>query len=661
MVCSKPTYWMSIPAKRMKREGKMSKKTILQLRQWTSIGILLWATAWMSIAGSPRTNPRTLRFAAGSTSHLAVRDGYVYVLNAWSRGDGILVFDFREPEAPRFAGGLPARGYHSRPGAFAGDVFYIPATTFSAQAVDVSDPENIRTLRNLFYNFPAGDVQCLTASGDRLFVGGRGGGLHILDISDPRAPVPTVWQPEYGHLAQIAVEGRRIILRPHRGDAIVGALENDRVVEHARLRLSDIQWFGHALYETTSQELIVRDLSDLSEPKIVWRRSGTSPIGMVREDQLLMRVPENRLAVFDISDPLNPQPLREIAVPEDIGLDRMAIENGILYSFDADRVSVRSYDITGEQVRPLGESFIMRNSGHLALGEGTRVFLSYAQGANTTVFSLDTRNVGPADFSNPMFQTLPSSDNVFGMHDVHRAAAVRRVRSWLLQGDGVYDLSNPKDPRLVHPTTRVASDIAVRNDVAALAQSDRVTFMDVSKLPERVMLSVYAPDQEDTHYTGVALGASYAYLVNAGREGSRVEVLDIRTPREPKLVGHCETPAALKAALYESEGLLYLPASAGGCISVLDVSDPESPRLLKTVDDLLEIRGYWIEVHDGRLYYSDSMRGIKVADLTDPRNPALIKTYVGATTHSADYTDFEIRDNRLYGLRFSHLDIWDIE
>ncbi len=645
----------------MKRKSKSCMNTNPWFRQWTTIGVLLCVTAYMISTDAAQTNPGSLHFPAGSTGSLAVRNGYGYVLNGWTRGDGVLVFDLRNPEAPRFVGGLPARGYYVRPGAFAGDVFYIPATFFSVQAVDVSDPENIRPLRNLFYNFPVGDVQCLTASGDRLFIGGRGGGLHVLDISEPRTPIPAAWQPEFGHLAQIAVEGQRVVLRPHRGDAILAELENDRVVERARQRLGSVRWFGHALYETTRRELVVHDFSDFLEPQVTATIPGASPIGIVSEGQLLMRVPDNKLALFDISNPVNPQHTRDLVIPEGIRLGGTAIENGILYSVDPDQFSIRTYNIEGDEVRPLGEAFIMRNAGHLALGEGTETFLSYSHGKNATVFSVDTKNTGTINYSTRKLQKLPSADSVFTMHDTHRAAAVARVESWLLNGDGVYDISNPKAARRLHPTTRVAADIAVRNELAALAQSDRVTFMDLSKLPERVVLSEYQPDQADVHYTGIALGSSFAYLVNAARESPQVEILDIRNPQEPKRVGTCDIPAAVKVALFESEDLLYLPGSAGGGMSIIDVADPESPQLLKTVDDLLDVRSYRIMVHNDRLYYTDSMRGIKVADLSDPRNPALIRTYVGVTTHSADYTDFEIRGNRLYGLRFSHLDIWDIE
>lgn len=636
-------------------------KTILPLQRWTGLAVLLGACAGMTRAAPPSPAHRALQFPAGSTGSLAVRDGYGYVLNGWTRGDGVLVFDLKNPEAPRFVNGIPARGY-LRAGAFAGDMFYIPATFFSVMVVDVGDPPRIRTLRNLFYNFPAGDVQCLAVSGDRLYLGGRGGGLHILDISDPSAPMPIARYPEFGHLAQIAVAGNRLVMRPKRGEAILAEIDGDRVVEKSRLKLGgSVRLIGPALYETTRRELIVRDLSNLEAPEIAARIPGMAPIGFTAPGRMLMKAPDKTLAVYDVSAPLAPKRVRELSVPEDVTLAASALENGFLYAIDPERISLRSYNIEGDSVRPLGEAFIMRNAGHLALGEGNEAFLSYVHGMNSTVFPLDTRGRGPVDFPTRISQTLPSKDRVFGMHDTHRAAAVARVGSWLLVGDGVCDVSDPRAPRVVEPATRVAADIAVRGGLAGLAQSDRVTFLDVTKLPERVVLSEYRPGNEGDHFVGIALGQESAFLVNAAKGGTRVEVLDIRDPAAPRVTGQCETPAAVRAALYEAEGLLYVPGSVGGGLTILDVSDPASPTLLDTVDGLLDTRSYRIRVHGKRLVYTDSMRGIKVADLENPRAPKLLKTYMGDTTHSASYTDFEIRDNTLFGLRFSHLDIWEME
>ena len=636
-------------------------RTRLQIQKWMALAALLGANAWALSAAPLAASHRGLQFPSGSTGSLAVRNGYGYVLNAWTRGDGVLVFDLRKPATPHFVQGIPAKGY-LRAGSFVDDMLYIPAPYFSVMAVDVSHPGRIQTLRNLFYNFPAGDVQCLAVSGDRLYVGGRGGGLHILDISDPRTPMPTAWNPEFGHLTQIAAEGRRLVLHPQRGETILAEMEGDQITERSRLRLvGNCQWFGNALYEATRRELVVHDLSHLLEPRIATKLPGTSPIGIVSSGKLLMRVPDQKLALFDISNPLDPQRLREISLPPDINLGSTALENGILYAVDNERISVRTYDIAGDSLRPLGEAFIMRNAGHLALGEGKTAFLSTVQGESAMVLSLDTRGNGPVTFSARMQQTLPARESAFTMHDTHRAAATARVGAWLLVGDGVCDLSDPKKLRMLQPTTRMAADIVVRDGLAALAQSDRVTFLDIKKLPERVVLSEFKPDGENTHYTGVALGKNFAYLVNAAKEGTRVEVLDIRNPSAPRLVGHCETPAALKVALDEAAGLLYVPGSTNGGITILDVSAPEAPKLLKTVDGLLDTRCYRIRIHEGRLYFTDSMRGIKVADLEDPLQPKLRQTYMGATTHSASYTDFEIRNNTLYGLRFSHLDIWEME
>ncbi len=586
-----------------------------------------------------------------------MRDGNVLVLNGWTRGDAVLVFDAQDPAAPRFVSGLPGRGY-LRAGTFHKNYFYIPATWFSVMVVDVSDMTRPHMTRNLFLNFPGGDAECLAIDGDRLYVGGRGGGLRIFDVSQPGAPMPVAWHPQFAErMAQIVVSGRRMVLRPNRGESILATVTDDEIIEQSRLRLGGhVRLLGSVLYEVTSRELIVHDVSDMTAPEIVGRFPGVSPVGMTAPDRMLMRGPDTALTLLDVSNPLQPVPLKEMMMPEDVTPGQMTVEGDLLYVMDTGRYSLRTFDLSGDAVEPLGESFVIRNAGNLALSADGHVFLSYAQGGQTTVLTMAADIRDAVDFT----ARLTHSGEGFMLHDTHNAAAVARIGNFLLSGDGVLDVSDPLAPVMLHPRTRAAGDIAVRGGLAALAQGDRVTLLDVSQLPQRVVLGEYRPGGEGDHFAGVALGDGMVYVVNRAAGQSRVEILDISDPAQPRRVGLCDVPTAIVAVLHEDEKLLYVPGASGGGMTLVDVSDPSAPRALTTLAGLLDTACYRIRIHGGKLYYTDSMRGIKVADLADPRQPVLIETHMGATQHSASYTDFEIRDHKLYGLRYSHLDVWEL-
>ncbi len=430
--------------------------------------------------------------------------------------------------------------------------------------------------------------------------------------------------------------------------------------EHGRIQLGgQIRLLGSALYETVRNEWIVRDLANPAAPEVTARLAGFAPIGLLAPDQMLAAGPEQKLAVFDISNPLLPVKQRDIAGPPGVTPGNAVVDTGSLVVADRKRVSLRVFDLSGATARQTAERFIMRNAGNLALGAGGHAFLSYAQGADTTVFTLNLDGEeATADFAARLGQPVAARGDAYGLHDTHNAAAIARFGNYLLNGDGILDISNPLEPKVVHPIGRVASEIAIWGNLAALAQGDRLTLLDLKKLPERAVLGEYRPEGEGVHLTGVALGNGLAFLVNHSRGLRQVEVIDIRNPAKPQPLGRCEIPEGIVAALHEN--LLYVPASGSGGLTLVDVSEPSAPKVLKTLPGLVDTGSYRIRVHAGKLYYTDSMRGIRVADLTDPLNPVLVETHMGTTEHSASYTDFAIREGKLYGLRYSHLDVWSI-
>ncbi|NLF21999.1 MAG: hypothetical protein GX590_02465, partial [Lentisphaerae bacterium] len=63
-----------------------------------SLLMLLLASTVPLRGAESATWQASYHFPSGSLGPLAVHKGFAYVMNAWTRGDGLMVFDARRPE-----------------------------------------------------------------------------------------------------------------------------------------------------------------------------------------------------------------------------------------------------------------------------------------------------------------------------------------------------------------------------------------------------------------------------------------------------------------------------------------------------------------------------------------------------------------------------------
>jgi hypothetical protein len=615
--------------------------------------------AW---AGDSDAWEQAFHFPAGSTGPLLVRDGYAYVQNGWTRGDGLLVFDVRDPVKPAFVCGIPGRGYLNLPGAFREQTFYVPAS-FSLMVLDAGRPESLRLTRNVLYGFPVMDAKCLAVAGNRLYLGGPVGGLRILDVSEPAAPVPAAWHPEYAGMIVYAAEGDRLVMRARSGETVLATVEGFTLAERARFKTrGSPMLIGPTLVEADGRQVQIHDLRDPAAPALATNLPAAQLLGLRTPGELVTATTNNILNIWDVSEPLRPVLRRQVGLPEDLELGPAVFWEGRLHVLDRVRVALCILDLSGEQARVLGRAPIHRNEGVFELGE-RHAFQAYAEGQNLTILTLPLDQPGLVDYAAQVQLGPVAKSNAFHVADVFRAGAIHRIGEFLLAGDGVVDISDPLRPRVVRPMTRAAAAIAVEGGLACLAQGDCVTLLDVSKLPEVVELGVYRAEDGARHYTDAALSDGRACVVNAAQANPRLEILDVRKPAQPQRLGVCALPSGLVCAWVGPH--VYVPGVNRGHepagLVVVDVSDPAAPRVARVLPDLVQSACYRVRARNGRLYYTDSMRGIQVADLRDPLNPVWLKALTGPTEWSCSYTDFEIRDNRLYGQRYSHLDVWRLD
>ncbi len=599
-------------------------------------------------------------FPAGETGQIAARDGYVYVLNSWSRGDGMLVFDARRPAAPAFVGSVPARGYVSAC-AISGNTLYA-ASSFSLMVVDISNPSSCRLVRNMLFGFPSGDVGRLAVAGNRLYLSGQSRGLCIMDISEPDAPVMVACHRNMGRITGLSASGNLLVIQSQGQDTMIATVEGAALTERARLKMrGSVRLVGKALYETDSGKTMIHDLTDPAAPTVKTNLAKVVAVGMLTATRMLAISPDRRFQVLDVSNPLVPVVRREGELPADVSLTSLALADDRLYVLDRARNSLRILDISTANARELSERSIMRYNGTVEIGDGY-AFLCYGRDVNTTVFSVDLKHPGTIDFAGRVDQTPVTSSNAFDVASMFRAGAAKRIGAFLLTGDGVVDVADPVHPKVVRPMTRSAADIAVEKGMAYLAQGDCLTVLDVSALPEVSVAGTYRPEGEERRFTGVVVEQGVAYVVNAAKANPRIEVLDVKKPVQPVRLGLCAVPPALACAL--NGRYLYVPHEASGTdaarMAVVDVSDPRAPVVVKSVAGLVSTLCYRVCVQGDRLYHTDGMRGIGVADIRDPLQPVRVGAYTGPTDVGSSYMDFGIEDGKLYGQRYAHLDVWTL-
>ncbi len=619
--------------------------------------LMLLATAAGLCGAESATWQDSYHFPSGSMGPLAVHKGYAYVMNRWTRGDGLMVFDARKPESFRFLRGIAGNGYLSA-WTRSGDTLYI-TTGFSLMVADISRPEECRIVRNLSFGFPAMDADVLAVSGNCLLMGGRSGGLRLFDIAEPLSPVLMAHYPEMRRVVRLAADESLVAVQTHGQDSVLASREGFALTERARLKTrGDLRLQDGLLFDTDTRGTTLYDVRKPASPVAVTNLPGVKPVGRFGADRLLVLDAIGALAMIDLSVPGKPLLKGGIALPANVKPGAMAVDGKRLYLLDTERFSLRLFDLSDTAAREVGERWLMRNEGTVEL-TGSHALHCYTQNQEMKVLSLPLREPGAVDFTSYVSLSLSNSLSVA---DVYRACAAKRIGHYLLAGDGLLDISRPEAPRVLKPATSAAADIAVEGGLAFLAQGDRLTILDISKLPEMKTVGVYRPG-EGGHITDVAVGRGIACVVNAAKSGTSIEVIDIGDPAKPSRLGSCAVPRAIACAL--SGHLLYVPGMRTGGepppLTIIDVGKPAAPVVAASVTGLSASSCYQAKIHDGRLYYTDSLHGIRVADLADPLAPKCVGNFIGPTDINCSYTDFEIADGKLYGQRYSRLDVWRLE
>ena len=222
---------------------------------------------------------------------LEVVGDYVYAF--LSSGDRIpnqfVIVDVSTPSAPQRLGAIPMPSEYEWGNAdmhIDGDYAYITGE-HSTRILDVSDPADPQDIGV----YSAGGAVTLLKE-NRLLVG-----MTILDVSDPEMPL------------------------------YLGLLDAPGIADYF-----DVVVAGHLLYLSTTEGLVILDVTDLLQPVLVGRSQTELSVGVMAlaGDRLYVGEYGGMLRIFDVSDPQMPTELNTLALP-DLGYDGLAVAGDYVF------------------------------------------------------------------------------------------------------------------------------------------------------------------------------------------------------------------------------------------------------------------------------------------------------------------------------------------
>jgi DNA-binding beta-propeller fold protein YncE len=221
-------------------------------------------------------------------------------------------------------------------------------------------------------------------------------------------------------------------------------------------------------------------------------------------------------------------------------------------------------------------------------------------------------------------------------------------------GFSAFDVSNPKDPKLIiskfDATTdlmREAHTIGFSNsyagDYAAMITVKGVMFWDWTNIATPKILSTLTlPGVAASDYTNGAWWlcwqAPYLYV---GGSANGIYIVDVKDPEAPKLITQVpksKTGGFNIGSIFAVGNLLVASMQESGDMGVLDISNPIDPKL---ISKFTGAKSYSTMVNGNRIYAAGVDGVLYVYDFSDPKNIKLVNKsgVIGSKGGYVNYQD----------------------
>jgi hypothetical protein len=424
----------------------------------------------------------------------------------------------------------------------------------------------------------------ITVTGDHVIIGeyvGGVGGVTVIDVSDPEAPVITGTLETWDPVSEVLVH-----------DSLV----------YCTGRYYDIEY--------REGSLTVIDISDPSSPTLAGALPLQDPaFGVAIAGDHAFVIEDGYedgagLQVVDISDPTSMSVIASSG--EFTSGNRAAIDGENLFvAHDSGVISVDVSQPTAPVV--VGHSVVPGTSRDIAIS-GDQVFLASGN-----------EGVQVVDVFNP---TSPPAIATIGWEEGSNAVAVDGDHAYVVDSDtlSVIDVSSPTSPAIVGTVgIGTGDDVAVAGGLAIVLNGFGYPDVQVIDVTDPTAPEVVGELDTGEDSNEVAFAPPYAYVV--GSDG--LNIIDVSDPEVPEVVGSYATPCDVIAIAAEH---VFLAVSVDPEVQVVDVSTPTSPALVASIVTRDAVDG--LAVNGDYLYAAESgdHPGVEIIDVSNPASPSLIET-----------------------------------
>ncbi len=548
--------------------------------------------------------------------------------HAYVTGSELWVVDISDPGRPAVVGGIDESC--SRVVTSGNNAFVVGGDLMILNIADPHDPQVVGTVAG-----PADDV---AISGDLAFIvdGGNPGILSVVDISDPTAPMAvgsvglsdgSSWPP-----FSVTISGDHAFIAGGGLDIVdITDPVNPEVAGHLDVpgELNAIAVAGDCAYVLTHQTLHVIGIADPTDPQLInnldvplYYGTGLS----ISDNCIYVTDGWPGLQVLDITNPETPVFL--------VNIDVSAFAQNVTISNDVVFVSVAP------------NHMMPGTSGLLAISVPAPVCVPAVGSLETPGIASDVAVSGNycfvagedsglqvAEISDPQ---NPQIISYLYMPGETVGVAVSGNRAFVVNKDSglhIIDVADPANPRIIGhlQTPGTAQEIELSGDHAFIADGEAgLQVVDISNLiGPQIVAAVATPGSVDD----VSIFGDHAYIT----DGS-FHVVDISDPANPWIAG--SLAPADEWSWYDGVGVsgdkAYVTRNwmfdIMSSFEVVDISDPSDPYVTDSTECLW--RAEKVVVADGYAYVStgggwDSSASFHIADLSDPEHLRFIGSQFG--------------------------------
>jgi len=558
--------------------GSSIFRSAFRLMSMASFAVLMWTLT--ANVGGQNLNVEVVGQIGSNCTAVCVEGNYAYV----GERPWLTVLDVSVASAPVVAGRVLLS--HGPTDVFVSSGFaYVAWSDLGGglQIVDISDPSS-PTLR-ASYGLP-GNAWAVHVSGNLAYVANGASGVQIIDVSDPNSPALRSSYNPVGEVWSVFVSGNLAYVAGQAGLGIVDV--SDPTSPTLRSLSSEVSWAG-VVFVSGNMAYVGRS-------------------GM-----------PNYLTIVDVSDPSSPTSCGSYEFDTERPFD-FYVSNGLAY------LAYVGWPYAQLEIIDVGNPWQPRLVGSCTLPDWDDVGVSvsggfaYVAGPGLSIIAVEQRFVGSYD-------TPGHAGGLF------LSGTLAYVADGTTGGLQIIDITNPTSPTLWGScdTPGGARAVAVSNGLACVADGPAgLQIIDVGNPSLPTLRGSYQEpgEAEDVHVSG---SLAFAAWSSVGSTTGGLRIVDVSDPSSPRLVGSCLVWAR---RVFVSGGLAYVVGmsdwSEPYCLGkIVDVSNPSRPTVLGSFGPLDDVGDIYVVGSYAYLTETSTIDEgfLRVVDVSAPSSPASVALY----------------------------------